>query len=50
MMAEYQTQYQQIASYDDDDDDTGDDTDNHIEADLIIHVVPEGSKGTCSLP
>ena len=43
-MADYQTQYQQIPS--DDDEDTGEDTDNHVEADLMIHVVPEGSKGS----
>ena len=46
-MAEYQTQYQHIPPYEDDgdDDDTGEDTDNHVEAELLIHVVPEGSKG-----
>ena len=43
-MAEYETQYQQLSVYDDDDDD-GEDTDNHTEADLMIHVVPEGGKG-----
>ena len=46
-MAGYQTQYTNIPPYDDDDeDDTGEDTDNHVEAELLIHVVPEGSKGT----
>lgn len=45
-MAEYQTQYQHIPAFDDESDehDTGEDTDNHVEADLLIHVVPEGSK------
>ena len=41
---DYQTQYTHIPSYDDEDDDTGEDTDNHAQADLLIHVV-EGSKG-----
>ena len=46
-MAGYETQYQQLSVYDDDDDDDddGDDTDNHTDADLMIHVVPEGGKG-----
>mgnify|MGYP007091332612 CR=1 FL=1 len=41
-MAEYDTQYQQLSVYDDDD--TGDDTDNHTEADLMIHMVPDSNK------
>ncbi|XP_052802258.1 autophagy-related protein 9A-like [Mya arenaria] len=41
-MAEYETQYQALSVYDEDD--TGDDTDNHTEADLMIHMVPDSNK------
>jgi hypothetical protein len=43
-MAEFETQYQQLSVYDDDD--TGEETDNPTEDHLMIHVVPEGNKGT----
>ena len=46
-MAEYMTQYQQLSVYDEDEEETGDEMDNPTaEADLMIHVVPEGNKGT----
>ncbi|XP_060575808.1 autophagy-related protein 9A-like [Ruditapes philippinarum] len=41
-MAEFETQYQQLSVYDDDD--TGEETDNPTEDHLMIHVVPEGNK------
>ncbi|XP_045169855.2 autophagy-related protein 9A-like [Mercenaria mercenaria] len=41
-MAEFETQYQQLSVYDDDD--TGEETDNPAEDHLMIHVVPEGNK------
>lgn len=44
-MAEYMTQYQQLSVYDEDEEETGDEMDNPIaDADLMIHVVPEGNK------
>ncbi|KAH3716327.1 autophagy-related protein 9A-like [Dreissena polymorpha] len=42
-MTEYDTQYQALSVYDEDDT-TGEDTDNQAEADLMIHVVPDSNK------
>jgi len=42
-MAEYETQYQALSVYDEED--TGEDTDNHADADFMIHVVPDSNKG-----